>query len=125
MKAPQKAIVVCGGRFFDEEKTIFGLEQAFPRGKGIGLVIHGAQSGADIGAHKWARSNSLPSISMHALWTKHQRHAGPIRNQHMAQVLYSLSRCGWVVELIAFPGGRGTRDMISKAEGLGIEVRRL
>jgi hypothetical protein len=51
-------------------------------------------------------------------WKKHGRSAGPIRNQHMLDV-------GKPNLVIAFPGGRGTADMMKRAEKAGIEVRRI
>lgn len=50
-------------------------------------------------------------------WEKHGRAAGPIRNEKMLIV-------GTPDMVLAFPGGRGTADMIRKAEAAGLPVRR-
>lgn len=44
--------------------------------------------------------------------------AGPIRNQHMLDI-------GKPDVVLAFPGGRGTEDMIRRAEKAGVPVKRI
>jgi hypothetical protein len=51
-----------------------------------------------------------------AQWKKHGRAAGPIRNQRMLDK-------GKPDLVVAFPGGRGTADMIRRAERAGVPVR--
>jgi hypothetical protein len=50
-----------------------------------------------------------------AQWDRYGEAAGPIRNAWMLEF-------GKPDLVVAFPGGRGTADMISKARKAGIEV---
>ena len=52
-------------------------------------------------------------MEMPADWTKHGKAAGPIRNQKM------LDECPDLV--VAFPGGKGTADMVRRAMKAGID----
>jgi hypothetical protein len=53
-----------------------------------------------------------------AQWKKHGRAAGPIRNQRMLDE-------GKPDLVVAFPGGRGTADMIRRAERAGVPVQQV
>jgi len=50
-----------------------------------------------------------------ANWAGLGRKAGPIRNQEMLDQ-------GRPNMVVAFPGGRGTADMVRRARGAGVEV---
>ncbi len=65
----------------------------------------------------WARSRQHQAIARMADWTTHGRAAGPIRNARMLAEYHPDL-------VIAFPGGRGTLDMVSKAERAGVAVIR-
>ena len=111
-------VLVCGGREYDDEERVFSILDAFHRDCGpIAAIIHGGAAGADLLGHKWAIRN-LPvlSVKFSANWKKHGKRAGPIRNQLMLDV-------GKPDHVIAFPGGRGTADMILRAKAAGIPVR--
>lgn len=81
----------------------------------IEAIIHGGARGADEGANDWAGSEHVPARAFHADWRKHGNAAGPIRNQRMIDE-------GKPDIVIAFPGGRGTADMVRLAEAAGIPV---
>jgi hypothetical protein len=71
--------------------------------------------GADYWAMRWAKSRRIDFTTVPADWKKDGRAAGPIRNsvmllQHNPQAV------------IAFPGGRGTLDMITKAKKKNLPV---
>lgn len=52
-------------------------------------------------------------------WKKHKKAAGPIRNQLMLDSeIEHIEEC----LLVAFPGGKGTADMVRRAMRFGIEV---
>ncbi len=51
-----------------------------------------------------------------AKWETYGKAAGPIRNREMLLNLPAL--------VVAFPGGKGTADMVRQAERAGIPVRR-
>ena len=73
--------------------------------------------GADSGGRIFGEQNGAPVVTYAADWKAHGRAAGPIRNQRMID--------GGKPDLvITFPGGRGTADMVRRAEKAGIEVTR-
>lgn len=76
---------------------------------------HGAAPGADAHAANWAIKNRVPIKSWKADWKRHRNAAGPRRNQQMIDD-------GKPELVIAFPGGRGTADMVQRARASGIEV---
>ena len=110
-------VIVCGGRDYADVDTIrehLGLLRAVSPDAAI---IHGAAPGADSLAGYVAGTLGF-DVEVHpANWAKHGRAAGPIRNQEMLDSGADL--------VIAFPGGRGTQDMASRAERAGIPVERI
>lgn len=78
-------------------------------------LIHGAAPGADAHAAQWALKNRLTINSWKADWKRHGKAAGPIRNQQMIDN-------GKPDLVIAFPGGRGTADMIARAKAASIKL---
>jgi hypothetical protein len=110
-------VLVCGGRNYDDEDHVWnamlGLEMVFD--KRIETVIQGGANGADAGGKRWAKIHNRECLAFIPDWNKHGKPAGPIRNQEMLDV-------GRPDLVIAFPGGRGTRDMVSKAKAAGVFV---
>jgi hypothetical protein len=82
---------------------------------GITLVTGGA-SGADALAERWANNRGHHNRIYPAEWRVHGVAAGPIRNERMLQETSP-------VLVVAFPGGRGTADMVARARAAGVEVR--
>jgi len=66
-------------------------------------------------AHDWARARMIQVRCYNADWQRHGRGAGPIRNQAMLDD-------GKPHLVIAFPGGRGTVDMIRRAKAAAVAV---
>lgn len=81
----------------------------------IEVVIHGAARGADRLAGEWAKKRGIPDIGKPANWNRDKKAAGPIRNQAMLDE----DRPSLV---IAFPGGNGTTDMVTRSRKAGIRV---
>jgi hypothetical protein len=83
-------------------------------------VIEGGARGADALAASWVRNPGWEGTVEHeqypAEWSLHGKAAGPIRNQEMLDV-------GKPDVVYAFPGGRGTADMVRRANKAGIEVQ--
>ena len=108
-------VIVCGGRAYDDyeglERTLDGLHERHR----FTLLIHGACYGADRFAGKWATARGIPVESVPANWKRFGKQAGPHRNAEM------LTRKPDLV--IAFPGGKGTADMVNKARKAGVEVK--
>lgn len=104
-------VLVCGGRNYDEWKSVSRvLSDLMPS-----VVIQGGAPGADSLAAKWADVNGIPLVTYPALW-KQGKKAGPMRNKFML----ADSRPDLVV---AFPGGRGTDEMVKLAEACGVPVK--
>lgn len=83
--------------------------------RGITKVIEGGASGVDTCAFWWAVMRRKDRKSYPAKWKLHGKKAGSIRNQEMLE----MEKPDIVV---AFPGGRGTADMVRKARRAGVEV---
>lgn len=112
--------IVTGGRDYADErrvKQVLGWHQyqALPHGR-FG-ILHGGATGADTLAHNWALRIGAPCVSMPADWGRLGRRAGPIRN---GQLLGLFGLQPYLV--IAFPGGKGTADMVGQATALNIPV---
>ena len=103
--------IVCGGRDFGDREWLFSaLDEIGPTG-----VVHGAARGADSLAQAWARERGVPEVGYPADWRREGRAAGPRRNATMLKVEQPDA-------VIAFPGGRGTADMIRRAVEAGVPV---
>lgn len=116
-------VLVCGGRNYADRDKMDRVLRLVDRAKGpIRALIHGAAKGADRLAAKWAEDTGLAEfgevLAFPADWNKHGVAAGPRRNQEMLDV-------GKPDLVIAFPGGRGTADMVRRALAAGIEVQRI
>ena len=108
-------IIVCGGRFYNDEVRVAERLGAFHARHGIDLVIHGNAPGADRLASRWAAKNGIPSHAYVADWKRYGDAAGPIRNGTML-------RDGRPDAVLSFPGFKGTADMIRQAREAGIPV---
>ena len=103
-------VLVCGGRTFDNWEAV----HRELHGIGPSVIITGGAPGADRLAEKWANHNGIPLVVYPALWSR-GRKAGPERNAFMLHD----SQPDIVV---AFPGGRGTADMVARARKAGLFV---
>ncbi|HEY5864772.1 MAG TPA: SLOG family protein [Candidatus Tectomicrobia bacterium] len=112
-------VIICGGRTY----VFNDADRRWLETMGITKVYVGGASGADSSAEWWAKARGVPCVVTHADWATHGKAAGPIRN---ATMLASLKRTapGTEIAVIAFPGGRGTADMIQRAESAGMRVIR-
>jgi len=114
-------VLVCGGRdFFDYAKlceTLDGLlnSNSDPLPPPEIVIIHGCAPGADLMADKWAVNRYVMVEEYPADWKMHGPAAGPIRNQRMLDE-------GKPDIVVAFPGGRGTADMVRRAKAAGVRV---
>ncbi len=106
--------LICGGRDFTDQKQFNGAMIEVVQQYGLPhRVVHGAARGADTLAGQWATNLKIEVFEYPADWKKHGKAAGPIRNGRML----SLHKPDLV---IAFPGGRGTADMIKQANEAGV-----
>lgn len=109
-------VIVCGGRNYFDRDAVFSALDALQKQYGRLTVIQGGASGADKLAVEWCmRQPSIRMINEPADWKAHGRAAGPLRNQRMID--------DWSPDLVlAFPGGRGTADMVRRARAAGVKV---
>ncbi len=120
-------VLVCGGREYNDRKFMFDTlmeywnasREIIPFDKNIYHleIISGMAPGADAFGAEFAKHMRLKLHEFPADWKSHGRAAGPIRNQKMVDE-------GKPDLVIAFPGGRGTADMIRRAESANIPVIR-
>jgi hypothetical protein len=108
-------VLICGGRDFDNQGA---MEQAISELSPGTVVIHGGARGADRLAGECAKAAGLVVSAYPADWKTHGRAAGPIRNQRMLDL-------GKPDLVVAFPGGRGTADMVRRAKSAGVKVREI
>lgn len=108
-------ILVCGGRDYKDRERLFAVLDAYRNSTSTMTVIHGDARGADCLAGEWAKDRNVPVCAFPADWNAHGKSAGPIRNAQMI-------REGQPNIVVAFPGGRGTDDMIRQARRAGINV---
>lgn len=111
-----KRILVCGGRDYFDPKKVFSVLDEYSNS--IEYLCQGEAKGADTLAKVWAYLN-LPDKNVYcypAAWDQYGKKAGSIRNQFMLDDFQPDL-------IIAFPGNYGTRDMISRGQKAGVEVR--
>lgn len=112
-------VLVCGGRdYADRAKLNEVLDEIGSTVKWDIFIIEGEASGADTLAREWAKSRGMGLGRYPADWNKHGKAAGPIRNKQMLDE-------GEPDLVVAFPGGRGTANMIEQAERAGVPVRKV
>lgn len=110
-------VLVTGGRNYSNIDAVnMALDQLHAH-RPITVLIHGGATGADAIAGRWGRINDVRVECYIANWLEYGRHAGPIRNQKMIDVKPDL--------VVAFPGGAGTRDLVSRAKRAGIEIKQV
>jgi hypothetical protein len=108
-------VLVCGGRDYEDSVRVNEVLDEFHSNTPITLLIEGGARGADSLADRWAVHNYIPSMTFNAEWDKYGKAAGMIRNQKMLDV-------GKPDVVIAFPGGRGTSNMVNIAEKAKVRV---
>ena len=108
-------VLVCGGRDYDDREDFFWHMTHTFDGWRECTIISGCARGADSLAIDFADTYNLECLKFPADWDKHGRGAGPIRNQQMLDE-------GKPDLVVAFPGGRGTANMVARSKKAGIEV---
>jgi predicted Rossmann-fold nucleotide-binding protein len=108
-------LLVCGGRDYADARAVDAVLGTVLRHCGITVLIQGGADGADRLACDWARAHGIEVLTFPANWQEHGRAAGPRRNR---QMLKEVRPHG----VVAFPGGRGTADMVRQARAAGLKV---
>lgn len=104
-------VLVCGGRDYRNDAVVHRVLRLV----NPSLVIHGAAAGADLLSARWAERFGVRTMAFPADWKTHGRSAGPIRNSQMLAE-------GKPDVCVAFPGGRGTADMVRRCMAAGVRV---
>jgi len=108
-------VIVCGGRDYNNAEMLNLVLDEIHAKTPITTMIQGGAKGADDLAFRWAcRTKGVSITTHHAEWDKHGRAAGPIRNAHMLQDGPDL--------VVAFPGGRGTANMVKQSRAAAVPV---
>lgn len=110
-------ILVTGGRDYGDRAYLFRVLSILHELQPLSLLIVGDAPGADRFAWQWAIENKVSWIRYPADWGRYGRAAGPIRNRQMLEAQPQL--------VLAFPGGRGTADMVNAANAAGVWVQEI
>lgn len=108
-------VLVYGGRNYNDWQTLFGELHKIHKVTPITEIISGKARGADYLGGSWTVANSIKLTEYLANWDRDGKAAGPIRNQQMLDE-------GKPDLVIAFPGGAGTKDMITRSKAQGFKV---
>ena len=111
-------LLVTGGRSYDDVDQLYQVLDDLHVVRSFTCVIQGGARGADALAARWAALRHVPVEQYEADWSKHGRAAGPIHNRRMLTE-------GRPDLVVAFPGGRGTQNMIRQAQAAGVDVVRV
>ena len=109
-------VLVCGGRDYNNYNRLCEYLDFLDDEIVVSEIIQGGAKGADNLAKRWADSKGIPTQTFNADWQRHGNGAGPIRNQEMLDVAKPDI-------VIAFKGGTGTADMVTRSKFEGLEVR--
>lgn len=107
-------VLVTGGRdYHDWEKVFKTLDELNNQYK-FTLLINGGAKGVDWLATLWAEARKIELKVCPANWKEYGRKAGILRNHEMLKESPDL--------VVAFPGGKGTANMVHISKKSGIEV---
>jgi len=108
--------LICGGRDFADTEIFDSAMSELVALQGMpARVVEGGAKGADSMARGWAQRHALDIVTEKAQWNVYRRSAGVIRNQAMLDKY----KPDFVV---AFPGGKGTADMVERGRKAGVNV---
>lgn len=108
-------LLVCGGRHWRDKRLTYKVLDRALIAFDVTQIIVGGAPGADKLAADWAEMRNVKCRVFNANWERQGKAAGPIRNQKMLDE-------GKPHMALAFPGGRGTADMIKRSRGAGLLV---
>lgn len=115
-------VLVCGSRYFADRGFVYRTLSALHAVTPFSVLIEGEcpidEGGVDIMARDWANENGVPVLPFPPEVGPDGHVLGPKRNAQMI-------REGRPDIVIAFPGGRGTSNMIKQAREAGIHVEEI
>lgn len=129
------SILICGGRSYGrvpsevhpdaydrmreqachERGRLFVIMRTAVERLSASRFVMGDATGADYLAAGWCKDNGFDFKVYPADWQQHGDKAGPIRNRLMLEQEHPSA-------VIAFPGSKGTRNMVGLAERAGVRV---
>lgn len=106
-------VIIAGSRSITSYATV--CEAIKASGFDITEVVSGHARGVDMLGESWGHQHKNTIKVFHAFWKSEGKQAGPLRNQRMAE---------YAKALVAVWDGLspGTRDMIRRAEKMGLKV---
>jgi hypothetical protein len=112
-------VLVTGGRDYSMREQLERVLSKLHAEHKFTHLIHGGAKGADTLADTWARHNGVQPVRCDALWQWHRqqgayKRAGYERNRAMLALEPDI--------VVAFPGGNGTRSMVTLAEEALVRV---
>lgn len=107
-------LLVCGGRDYNDYIKLSQVLREIHEKVGIAEIIHGDATGADSMAGHWGNLQGITVTPVPANWKGLACAAGRIRNKKMLDMKPD--------GVVAFPGGNGTKHMVSIARKAGIPV---
>ena len=113
-KIKHNRVIFCGGRDYNDLQMVEAVFEAIKPT----FVITGGAPGADTLCDEFAKKMGIDRVVYPANWVKLDKAAGPARN---ARMLLD----GRPDLVVAFPGGAGTADMISKATSMDVHVKKV
>ena len=111
-------VLVCGGRDYKKVVKVYSVLDELEGWYGPIEIITGMARGADMHAYSWASDRGRVIHEYPALWSRHGKAAGPIRNQKMLKE-------GQPDIVVAFPGGKGTAHMVKLTQRAGVKLWRI
>lgn len=108
-------VLVCGGRNYYDRQFLYEKLDTIHRQAGIACVIEGDATGADRLAGNWASKWKVDNEKFPADWRALGKSAGMVRNKKMLVE-------GKPDIVAAFPGGKGTDNMVRLAKEAGVTV---
>jgi UDP-N-acetylmuramoylalanine-D-glutamate ligase len=105
-------ILVTGSRNYTDRNKVFEvLSKLKPS-----FIIQGGATGADFLAKEFALVYKIDYDTVEAEWSIYGSSAGPRRNQEM------LNKHPDIELVVAFPGNKGTADMVRRASKQNIKI---
>lgn len=109
-------VIVCGGRDYTNRSAVYAALDMLHHISPITLLIEGGAAGADLCGKQWAQDRGVLFHTEDADWDLHGKAAGPIRNKAMLDIQrQAVSESYETRYVVAFPGGKGTANMIQQA----------
>lgn len=113
MNGREYRVLVTGGRDFNDADQVAKVIERLKKGcseRNLSMtLIHGAARGADLMCAFYAAASGVKTLPFPADWDGHGKAAGHIRNKQMLDE-------GRPHICIAFPGGRGTANMVEQCK---------